>query len=119
MSKNYNLLSTKQWLEEVSGSELYPQFLMQLQKDINRAGIDYVLESKEPWEVFVELENLISNKLQDSGGFHEYVNLLYAVDVSETKIRNLDSEDSFDISKYATYLILKREWQKVGFRNSY
>ena len=49
--------------------------------------------------------------------FNEYLNLLHAVDVSENKIKSIDSEDSTDIAKYASYLILKREWQKVWYRN--
>ncbi|EZH71435.1 hypothetical protein ATO12_07505 [Aquimarina atlantica] len=115
MSNKYNLITTKQLIDEVSNSDLYPQFLAQLQKDLNRAGIDYDIKSKTPQDLFSEVTYLLVEKLQNA--FNEYLNLLYAVDVSETKIRSLDSEDSVDIAEHATYLILKREWQKVWYRN--
>lgn len=102
-------------MDEVSNSDLYPQFMMQLQKDLNRAGIDYSIKSEKPQDLFSEIAHLLMDKLQNA--FNEYLNLLYAVDVSENKIRSLDSENSVDIAEYATYLILKREWQKVWYRN--
>ncbi len=119
MSKNDNVLSAKELLDEVYDSVLYPQFLAQLQKDIHRAGINYTITKNEPWDIFIELEQLIACRLQSSEGFHEYVNLLYAVDVSEYQIRNLQSDKSNDIATYAAFLILKREWQKVCFRNQF
>ncbi|MBG6133642.1 hypothetical protein IWQ47_005114 [Aquimarina sp. EL_43] len=115
MSNRYSLITAKQLIDEVSNSDLYPQFLAQLQKDLNRAGIDYDIKSKTPQDLFSEVAYLLVEKLQNA--FNEYLNLLYAVDVSETKIRSLDSEDSVDIAEYAAYLILKREWQKVWYRN--
>ncbi|WP_234387158.1 hypothetical protein [Aquimarina sp. Aq78] len=115
MSSKYSLITAKQLMDEVSNSDLYPQFLMQLQKDLNRAGIDYDIKSKAPENLFSEVVYLLIEKLQNA--FNEYLNLLYAVDVSEAEIRNLDSEDSVDMAEYATYLILKREWQKVWYRN--
>ncbi|WP_146052695.1 hypothetical protein [Aquimarina sp. I32.4] len=104
-----------QWIDEVSESDLYPKFLMQLQKDFDRAGIDYSIKSKMPRDLFSEMVHVLLDKLQNA--FNEYLNLLYAVDVSESKIRAIKSEDSVEITEYATYLILKREWQKVWFRN--
>lgn len=115
MSNKNNLTSVKQLLNEVFDSKLYPQFLIQLQKDINRAGIDYSIKNTEPLKVFSEIRNLLNEKLQNT--FNDYVNLLYAVDVSEAKIRNTRLEDSKAIAEYATYLILKREWEKVCYRN--
>jgi flavorubredoxin len=111
----YNITTAKQLIDEVVGSELYPQFIAQLQKDLNRAGIDYIIENKRPNDLFSEIVYLLTEKLQNA--FNEYLNLLYAVDVSEAKIRSMDSENSVDIAEYATYLILKREWQKVWYRN--
>ncbi len=115
MSNKYNLITAKQFIDEVSNSDLYPQFLTQLQKDLNRAGVNYNIKSKTPQDLFSEMTNLLIEKLQNA--FNEYLNLLYAVDVSENKIRSLDSENSVDIAEYAAYLILKREWQKVWYRN--
>mgnify|MGYP003608609202 FL=1 len=51
--------------------------------------------------------------------FAEYLNLLYIIDVSEEQIKKLDGSDVFKLSEDVTFLILKREWQKVWFRNKY
>ncbi|WP_148639291.1 hypothetical protein [Aquimarina longa] len=111
----YTLVIKQQLIDEFTNSDLYPQFLIQIQKDLNRAGIDYIIESKKPQSLFSEITRLLIEKLQNA--FNEYLNLLYAVDVSEDKIKSLNSEDSIDIAEYAAYLILKREWQKVWYRN--
>ncbi|GGX24711.1 hypothetical protein [Aquimarina muelleri] len=115
MSKSYNLVAADKLLEEVRESELYSQVVMQIQKDLNRAGMDHTIKSEKPQGLFLEIVNLLLEKLHND--FNEFLNLLYAVDVSESEIKKLDSEDSTDIAKYATYLILKREWQKVWYRN--
>ena len=43
----------------------------------------------------------------------EYLNLMYRIDVSENKLKNIDISNVNQI----VYLILKREWQKVYIRN--
>ena len=51
--------------------------------------------------------------------FAEYLNLLYIIDVSEAEIKKLDGSDLIQLAEQVTFLILKREWQKVWFRNKY
>ncbi|MFD2563957.1 hypothetical protein [Aquimarina rubra] len=117
MSSYLNIVSVDQLMEQVSESDLYPQLITQLQKDLNRAGIDYeVNQNANPKELFVEIEQLLLEKLNNA--FNDFLNLLYAVDVSERDIKNCQSDESTVIAKYATFLILKREWQKVCFRNT-
>lgn len=60
-----------------------------------------------------EIYNIIQNK------FSEYLNLLYIVDVSEIKVRELDGNDLFKLSEDVTFLILQREWQKVWYKAKY
>ncbi|MBQ4818811.1 hypothetical protein [Aquimarina sp. MMG016] len=116
MSKEYNLVSIQKFVDKLSGSDLYPQFLLQIQKDLNRSGIDYNIKNSKPKDLFREIQSLLVEKLQYS--FNEYVSFLYAVDVSENEVRKGNLEDIQDIAEYATYLILKREWQKVWYRNN-
>lgn len=115
MSESYNLATGKQLIEEICKSDFYPQFIAQIQKDLNRAGMDHVIKSEKPRQLFSEIASLLLEKLHND--FNEFLNLLYAVDVSEKEIRQLDSESSINIAEYVTYLILKREWQKVWYRN--
>ena len=56
---------------------------------------------------------LIQNK------FNEYLNLLYIIDVSEDQIKKLDGFDRIQLAEQVSFLILKREWQKVWFRKFY
>ena len=51
--------------------------------------------------------------------FAEYLNLLYIVDVPEDQIKKLDGSDIAELSKQVAFLVLKREWMKVWFRNKY
>ena len=51
--------------------------------------------------------------------FADYLNLLYIIDVSEKKVKALDGSDPLELAEAVSFLILKREWQKVWFRNKY
>ncbi|WP_299223106.1 hypothetical protein [uncultured Aquimarina sp.] len=116
MSKHPNIVLIEQLMEQVSESDLYPQLILQLQKDLNRAGIDYEVNKNSTFkELFLEIEQLLLEKINNA--FNDFLNLLYAVDVSERDIKNCDSEESITVGRYATYLILKREWQKIYYRN--
>ncbi len=118
MSDHQNIAFFKELLSEVATFNLYPQVLAQLQKDIIRAGITDGVIAKEilPDDLIIELTNLLLDKLKNA--FDQYLNLLYAVDVSEAEMRNFNSENINEIANHAAYLILKREWKKVWFRNN-
>jgi hypothetical protein len=45
------------------------------------------------------------------------LNLLYIIDVSEEEVKKLDGSDISILSGQVSFLILKREWQKVWFRS--
>lgn len=60
-----------------------------------------------------EVYRLIQHKFMD------YLNLLYIVDVSEEKIKQLDGNDTIELAENVTFLILKREWQKVYYRKKF
>ncbi len=117
MSENQTEIAVKYLLNEVSKTNLYPQLVAQIQKDIHRAGINYDIDmTLVPKDFVLALFDLILRSMQNT--FNEYVNLLYAVDVSEKEVRNIGSEKIEDIAGYTTYLILKREWKKVWIRNN-
>ncbi len=118
MSKEFNSISVLKLLDEVSDANLYPKLLIQVQKDFNRAGIPYNIDPDiAPKNLIATINNVLIDKLQNA--FNEYLNLLYAVDVSEKEVRNFESEKVDDIAVYVTYLILKREWQKVWLKNKF
>ena len=90
---------------------------------INITGIsgDYIdLEFDEetlPTSLKLVLHETIFNLIQNK--FSDYLNLLYIIDVSEIKVRGLDSNDAVKLSDDVTFLILQREWQKVWYKAKY
>ncbi len=117
MSKDKNIVPLDAFLNEISASAIYPQLVLQIQKDVERAGIDHIIDADiQPKVLVAELQTLLLSTLQVN--FNQYVNLLYAVDVPENELRQFTSENIEDIATYASFLILKREWKKVWFRNN-
>ncbi|RZJ35615.1 MAG: hypothetical protein EOO51_04550 [Flavobacterium sp.] len=105
-------------LQEAKSENLYPKLLDQINKDFNLANepVDFP-KSTKPDELKVQLHEKIYRLIQQK--FAEYLNLLYIIDVSEEQVKSLDGSDLLELSKEVTFLILKREWQKVWFRNRF
>lgn len=111
--KNTDLL-----FSEAEKEALYLKLIEQINKDFNLAneGIDFPL-SVSPTELKIQLHEKIYRLIQYK--FAEYLNLLYIIDVAEEEIKKLDGTDIVQLSEQVSFLILKREWQKVWFRNKY
>lgn len=111
-------LNTDLLLAEAETEQLYLKLIEQINKDFNLAneGIDFPL-STNPNELKVQLHEKIYRLIQFK--FAEYLNLLYIIDVNESEIKKLDGSDLVLLSEQVAFLILKREWQKVWFRNKY
>jgi hypothetical protein len=97
---------------------LYLKLIEQINKDFNLANesIDFPLSTK-PTELKVQLYEKIYRLIQYK--FAEYLNLLYIIDVPEDQVKKLDGSDLMALSEQIAFLILKREWMKVWFRNNY
>lgn len=105
-------------LIEAESESLYIELVAQINKDFNLAneGIDFPV-SVAPEELKIQLHEKIYRLIQYK--FAEYLNLLYIIDVSEEEVKKLDGSDLVVLSEQVVFLILKREWQKVWFRNKY
>ncbi|MFK5983408.1 MAG: hypothetical protein QM499_10875 [Flavobacteriaceae bacterium] len=100
------------------GLQLYHKLIIQLNKDFQRAAIEeFFLETITPSELKIKLQEALFHLIQNH--YSEYMNLLYIIDVSEEKIKNIEGEDTGEISEQIAYLILLREWQKVWFKEKY
>lgn len=110
--------STDLLLSEAESESLYLKLIEQINKDFNLANeaIDFPASTK-PNELKVQLHEKIYRLIQYK--FAEYLNLLYIVDVAEDQIKKLDGSDLVALSEQVSFLILKREWQKVWFRNKF
>lgn len=103
-------------LQKVTLENLYQNLLQQLNKDFQLANLDEQIElSVTP----VELKELLSAILLKllTNQYDDYLNFLYRVDVSEKNLLTIKSSDVPTIVDQITLLVLKREYQKVWFKN--
>ncbi|MBL7560604.1 hypothetical protein JAO71_12420 [Olleya sp. YSTF-M6] len=107
-----------QLIEQASTQNLYQKLVQQLNKDFLYANIDldFSLDIL-PSSLKLMLRETVYKLIQEK--FAEYLNLLYIIDVSEDAIKKLDGSDTLQLSEDVSFLILKREWQKVWFRQKY
>ena len=105
-------------IEEAEEQNLYFKLIEQTNKDFALANenIDIPLDIL-PFELKLLIKEKIIKLINYK--FAEYLNLLYIIDVPEDEIKKLDGSDVFKLSEEVAFLILKREWQKVWFRNKY
>jgi hypothetical protein len=118
MSSFNALKTTDDLLSEAEKESLYSKLIEQINKDFNLANeaVDFP-QSTTPYELKVQLHEKIYRLIQYK--FAEYLNLLYIIDVAEDQIKRLDGSDIVELSEQVAFLILKREWQKVWYRNRY
>ncbi|SHI34656.1 hypothetical protein [Flavobacterium terrae] len=109
--KNTDLL-----LSEAQKEQLYFKLVEQINKDFSLANESVDFDTNiSPIDLKIQLQEKIYKLIQFK--FAEYLNLLYIIDVPESQIKSLDGSDIYELSEQVSFLILKREWQKVWFRN--
>ena len=105
-------------ISQAEEEHLYFKLIEQVNKDFALAN-----ESIDvPTSIFpFEFKNLVQEKIYKliQYKFAEYLNLLYIIDVPEDQIKKLDGTDVVELSEQVAFLVIKREWQKVWFRNKY
>lgn len=118
MSNFITPISTDQLLSEAEKENLYVKLIEQLNKDFNFANeaVDFP-QSTTPYELKVQLHEKVYRLIQYK--YAELLNLLYIIDVPEENIKQLDGSDTVELSEQIAFLILRREWMKVWFRNRY
>ncbi|WP_298756416.1 hypothetical protein [uncultured Psychroserpens sp.] len=105
-------------ISEAEDLNLYVKLIKQVNKDFLLANIDLDFEDDIlPSRLKYVMHEAIYKLIQDK--FADYLNLLYIVDVSEEKIKQLDGSDTLKLSEQVTFLVLQREWQKVWYRHKF
>ena len=105
-------------VQEANEIGLYRKLIKQLNKDFLLANIDLGFnEDILPSSLKLILHETIYHLIQEK--FADYLNLLYIIDVPEHSVKQLDGTDTVRLSEEVSFLILKREWQKVWYRNNY
>lgn len=116
MLSNFN--TSLELLEAVQQEQLYQKLLHQLKKDFDLANVPINI----PVDITPkELKSTIHEKVYYLivEKFPDYLNLLYVVDIPENQVKNIDATDAVDISAEVSFLLLKREWQKVWYKTKY
>jgi len=105
-------------LSEAQKEQLYTKLVEQINKDFTLANesIDFPVEIT-PISLKLAIQDKVYNLIQHK--FAEYLNLLYIIDVPEKEIKSLNGNDIAELAEQVAFLVLKREWQKVWFRNKY
>lgn len=118
MSSFINPSTTDNLLLQAESENLYSKLIEQINKDFNFANeaIDFP-KSTSPEELKIQLHEKIYRLIQYK--YTELLNLLYIIDVPEENMKQLDGSDTFELAEQISFLILKREWMKVWFRNKY
>ncbi|MFV0539657.1 MAG: hypothetical protein ACK5MZ_00260 [Aestuariibaculum sp.] len=105
-------------VNEAQQLQLYNNLIKQLNKDFALSNIDFnVREDIEPLSLKSALHEILYTLIQEK--FADYLNLLYIVDVPEQDIKALKGDDILKLSQQVSFLVLKREWQKVWLRHKY
>lgn len=108
----------KQLIADAQRQALYVQLIRQLNKDFLYANIDAAWpEDIAPEVLKNSLHETVYKLINEQ--FADYLNLLYIIDVSEDKVKQLDGSDVLRLSKEVAFLVLQREWQKVWFKHRF
>jgi len=102
-------------IQTAQKEQLYQKLVTQLQKDFTLANIDIELSADtESSQLKIILHEKIYYLLLEK--FHEYLNLLYIIDVPEKAFREIHMTDAVEVAEQATFLVLNRELQKVQLK---
>tara|TARA_R110002051_G_scaffold159536_6_gene230986 strand:- start:8606 stop:8959 length:354 start_codon:yes stop_codon:yes gene_type:complete len=113
-----DFVDSKVLLQASIDEALYEKLVAQITKDFGLAAIAVELPLQvSPKNLKTILHQKIYQLMLDR--FTDYLNVLYIVDVSEKSIKEIQAIDPIEIADQVSFLILKREYQKVWFRNKY
>lgn len=105
-------------LTNVVDKELYTQLIQQLNKDVGLVSLDLIFNTTS---TPMELKNKLQETVKDLflNNTNNYYNLLYRIDVSETTLKSIKTSTIDTYAEAITFLILKRVWQKVYYKNKF
>ena len=111
-------INSLELLKSIEVENLYAQLIAQLNKDFQLANVPVSFDVKNPpvqlkKRLFEVLLNLITNQYDD------YLNLLYRIDVQENELAKLKQDNLTASMEEIAYLVLKREYQKVWFKQNF
>lgn len=106
-------------LQKAKDENLYEKLVAQVQKDFALANID--IDTFSETITFTELKTILHEKIYRLilEKFTDYLNLLYVIDVPEKVFKEIRVTDVVEVAEQVTFLVLKRELQKVRLKAKY
>ncbi len=105
-------------LRAASAKALYSALVDQLIKDFERANIAHgFAREMDPETLYTTLKEKLYLLLMED--FSDYLNLMYIADVPERALKNLELTDAVEVAEQLSFLLLRREWQKVWLKANY
>ena len=105
-----------QSLSKLEQMHLLKKLIIQLNKDLSLSGIDTQFNINWNPELLISHLTKIIAVLMEKD-YQKFMNFLYRIDVSEKKLGGVSTSDFNEAVNEISLMILKKEWQKVWFRN--
>lgn len=110
--------NTEELLNAIAIENLYAQLIEQLNKDFRLANVAGSFDLKSsPTQLKKDLFDILLHLINNQ--YDDYLNLLYRIDVPEIELAKLKHDNLTSVMEEITYLILKREYQKVWFKHNF
>ena len=112
------VFNSPQLLHLAEDNLLVNNLVKQIDKDFSLANVKLNLPKNFESNSFISLlrEKVYYLMMEH---FSDYLNLLYIIDVPEREFKHIEITDTVEVANQVTFLILKREYQKVWFKNKY
>jgi hypothetical protein len=104
--------------DKLKNEKMYYQLINQLNKDFALSNIQVQFSTtQKSSQLIKDLSLAISNLLKNN--YDSYLALIYRVDISENKLRNLQTNNFETLVQQITFLILERELLKVWLKSKF
>ena len=103
-------------MELANGENLYLQLIQQLNKDFHLTNLSVKFSPETtPVDLKKSLQGVLLQLITDQ--YDDYLNLMYRIDISENDLLKIEGDQLSVTIEQITFLILKREYQKVWFKS--
>ena len=103
-------------LQLVQREELFTRLIQQLNKDFLLTNLNTSFDiSTTPDDLKEKLRSVLLHLIINQ--YDDYLNLLYRIDISEKELLKIKDDNLTEIVEQLIFVILKREYQNVWFKN--
>jgi hypothetical protein len=108
--------NTLELLQKVESKNLYQNLIKQINKDFQLSNLNNCFEQTlTPLQLKESLSKVV--QLMMTTTYDDYLNFMYRVDVPEKELLEIKSDNLEKVIAQITFLILKREYQKIWFKS--